>query len=268
MASDTLSLQTLLAVQTMAEIQAAMETYAAQRGLPALVWTASSTPKVQIAAFAKILEDFYKTRILIASMGLLELATGDGLTLLAFNRYTLERNPAVFAQGAIVLEDIASAGPYTVTANKLWIEAENGFKFNNTTGGVLEKGGTLANGKALILYFKAEKSGAVYNAVPTGTSWLWVGNPMAGVRLSNPEFIPGSGSWLGTPGQDPESDSDLRDRCRNRLPTSGLGMTAIAWEYWTKKATIDITRVKVVSNLGSVAGLTGIIIARADGGLS
>ena len=257
----SITLADLMESKTAAKVQAEMEAYAKAKGLPVPSWDENTVPKIFIAAFANIFEDFYALRKAVAAMGFLDWASGDGLTLLAYNLYGLTRTPAEFAEGTIILADSGS-GPYTIAENQLWIESESGFRFNNTTGGTLVKDGVLS------LSFKAEESGVDANSVGTDNAWNWIGNPLAGVTISNPEVEADSGAWLTTQGREVESDDSLRERCRDRWPSMGLGMTAAAWEYHAAAASASVTRVRVVSNPGGVPGLTGVLIAGTDGELS
>lgn len=257
-----ITLNTLLATKTKAEVQTEIEAYAESKNLPVSSWTNASLPKILISAYATLLEDFYTLRRNIAAIGFLDTATEDGLSLLGFNVYGLERTPEEYAQGTIVLTDTTGAGPYNISAGRLWIQSDSGFKFNNTTEGVLSRYGTLS------LTFKAESPGVTYNSVGAGSAWDWVGSPLVGVEITNPEIIVGSGTWLTIQGRDVESDDLFRERCRDRWPSSGLGMTADAWQYHALQSSASVTRVKVISNPNSTPGLTGIIIAGVDGELS
>lgn len=253
--------QELISTSTQAEIQAEIEAECLAAGLPVSSWTAGHVPKVLIAAFAKILEDIYLQKSIIAKLMLLDTSSGDGLSLLAFNTYGLDRISADFTEGVVVLSDAGGQGPYSIVANRHTIQAPNGLKYFNTTSGTLTRSGTLA------VTWKAWEAGKNYNSVNNNSTWKFTVAPLAGVTLSNPA-VGATGTWITKQGRDEESDELLRERCRDKWPTSGLGMTADAWEFHAKAASTSVTRVKVVTNPGSVAGLTRVLIAGVDGELS
>ena len=114
----TTSLQELLVQYTSAEIaQQILDTLAAQDPpLPVTSWESGSVPQTMVSTFADSEANLYTAQYNVAQGGYLGLATGDWLTLLAFQNYGTERAGAVNTQGLVQLTD-AGGGPHTITAN-------------------------------------------------------------------------------------------------------------------------------------------------------
>jgi len=143
----------------------------------------------------------------IARGGFLDLASGDWLTLLAKSWFGLTRRPASYTYQTLLLTSAAGSPPYTIVPGQVWVSTSaspgSGYRFNNTTGGSLAAGGTLA------VTIKAESPGAAYNVALHAASVMVTALP--GVMCDNIAVV--------TEGLNEESDPELKNRCRNRWPT-------------------------------------------------
>jgi uncharacterized phage protein gp47/JayE len=227
-------------------------------GFPVASWAPSSVPRALVEIFSESLADLSTTVSKIARGGFLSLAENEWLTLVAAEFFGVERKPAVFAQGLAVLTDAGSAGPFTILPNQLWAASKSGLRFTNVTGGVLPLGGKL------VLEWKAESSGASFNA-PVGDLASLL-TPLPGVTVSNPALT-GSGSWLVTQGVDIESDAALRLRCQEKWSSLGAGGNAPAYAYHAKNASPQITRVRVLEAF-PLGGQVTVICAGPSGAIT
>lgn len=193
----------------------------------------------------------------IAAGGLLETASGDWLTLLARNVYSLDRQLATVAKGLVTLADTAGAGPFTIAPGGMTVASTTGLRFTVTTGGTIPKSGTVS------LEVMAESPGAAYD-VGNGTITSIVAGTLPGVTVTNPD--PGSGSWLTVQGVDEETDAALRARCSARWGAMGAGGTEDFYELVAKGAASGVTRVAAYPHGSDEPGQVDIIIAGPAGG--
>lgn len=206
-----------------------------QPSLQATAWQTGSVPLSMVENDAAALEDVYALGATIAKGGLLEEAEGPWLDLVASQVYQLTRNPGVATVGVVTLTDAGGAGPFTIVDGQLWFAAANGLRYNSVGGYTLTLSGTVQ------VTVKAEGPGAAYN-VANGAITRMV-TSLAGVTVANPD--PGSGTWITTQGAEPETDAQLRSRCRARWPSLGVGTPADSYALWAKTSDASITRVKV-----------------------
>jgi uncharacterized phage protein gp47/JayE len=192
--------------------------------------------------------------------GFLDYAEGSWLSLLAKSLFDETRIPAVKTVGTMRLTSSAGAPPYTVAAYSKWIQNGSGLKYINITGGTLASGA----GVTLDLTWEAENSGDSYN-LANNTALTFV-TPMAGVTVTNP---PGTtGDWITTHGLDEESDASLVLRCRSKWATLAYGTPALAYEYWARQASSEVTRVCVDSSNPNGPGTLAVYLAGAAGGIT
>ncbi|MET0403046.1 MAG: baseplate J/gp47 family protein [Cystobacter sp.] len=193
---------------------------------PTAAWQPGSTALTTLELDAEAMEDFSIAQLKVAAGGLLEYASGAWLDLLGEQVYQLTRQQPVAAVGNVVLTDSASAGPFNITANQLWVGTPGGLRFNT------QAGGTLPLGSNVTLQVKAESPGAVYSVGANTITALLTALP--GVTVNNPN--PMGGSWLTTPGADRETDANYKKRCRERWPALGIGAPEDAYKSWAKTA--------------------------------
>jgi uncharacterized phage protein gp47/JayE len=172
------------------------------------------------------------------------------LDLVAEQVYGIARIAAVATQGTVVLTDAGSAGPFSIVPGQLWVKSTSGLRYQNTTGGTLAKGGTLA------LTFQAESPGAAYNAANGTITTL--ATSLAGVTVANPD--PGGGTWVTVQGSDAETNDALVARCKARWSELGTGSPAAAYDLWARTASATVKRTKVAAS-GSVAGRVDLYLA-------
>jgi hypothetical protein len=131
-------LQPATADQIYAVILAALQ----KAGLPTSDWQTGAGEKTLVQAFATSLQNFAAVLLpKIAAGGLIDLAQGAWLTLLAQEMYNLQRNPATNTIRTMLLSCAAGSGPYTIAAGDLWAVGPGGNKYNNITGGIVQQPG-------------------------------------------------------------------------------------------------------------------------------
>lgn len=225
---------------------------------PVTAWQDGGVARTLVHMDAQALSDLRSLAANIAKGGLLTLATGPWLDLLAANMYGLTRSPAVIASGDIQLTVASGSGPYTVAAGDIWVSDNTGRRFVNI------EGGTLSSAAPVLLAFQGEAAGSAYN-VANGTITVLV-TSYPGVTVTNPS--PGGGaSWATTAGVDTETDAALVKRCEQRWPGLGGGATAAVYEFWAVSATDQVTRVRVEVST-TVAGQIDIRIAGPAGAVA
>lgn len=216
-------------------------------------WQQGSTPLTLTGNNAAAMEDFGRLIQKIGAGGLLLLATGDWLDLLAASQYNTTRLPGVVTQGYVHLVD-GGGGPYTIANNQLWALSSTGLRFNSVGSYTLP-----LNGSVDVL-FQAESPGAIYNVGNNTIAQLVTSLP--GVTVSNPVWL--SGTWITQNGADIESDQLLVLRCQEKWPSLGSGATSQVFDLWAKTASPSVTRTKVQPS-ATIAGQIEVYLANSSG---
>ncbi len=223
---------------------------------PVNAWQEGGVALTLVELFAEGLADFNTLVRTITRGGLLEYATGAWLSLLSKNVYGTDRRAGAKTVGIVTFSDDAGAGPFTLTAGTVWVQSNSGKKYVLTTGAVLPQSGTVD------VEMEAESYGSGYN-VGNGTITTLV-TSMPGVSVENPD--PGSGTWITTPGTDPESDIELKRRCKLKWPALGIGATEDGYRLWALTASDSVTQVEAQED-DTIAGQTNVYIAGPSGGV-
>jgi uncharacterized phage protein gp47/JayE len=216
------------------------------RGFPVTDWHSGGVGRTLLEVDAAALEDLYALVPAIAAGGYLATAQGPWLNLLVESAYGLQRHPATFARGRVILTAASGFGPYTLGPGDLWVGTPNGLRYHNTTGGILPMGG------ALEVAVQAESPGSQYN-VPAGAIFV-LHTPLPGVTATNPP------DWLLEAARDEETDDDLRRRARLRWATLGTGATRAAYEFWALDAHPAVTKVSVLDDHPRGQGTVDVVI--------
>lgn len=176
------TLASLLTTKTLGQIKAQLIATLQSEGVATSDWSAFAIERAFVEMEATALNDLVSAAIPnMAAGGYLSTASGDWLTLLASEFYGVERTAAQSTVGSVTLSCAGTAGPYTIAAGQLWMQATVGgqtFRFYNTTGGLLPSGGSL------VVTVQAESSGAAYN-VGAGTITTPL-TPLPGMSCNNP----------------------------------------------------------------------------------
>lgn len=234
---------------------------------PTTSWQPGSVPLKLVEADADQLAEAEALHVAVASGGFLEYAdpglpesspAGPWLRMLAASVYKVPWRPGVQAQGLVVLTDSASQGPFTIQPGQLVVASTGGRLYRNSTGGTLAKSGTLT------LTVTAEDVGVAYNVPPGAVTQLLTVLP--GVTVANPA-IGSTGTWLTRQGTNPETQGELRNRCRNRWPTLGTGGAPRSYDFWATNASPEVTRVQVSPSL-TLAGAVNVYLAGPAGPVS
>lgn len=237
----TISLSELLAATTPDEQRDLMVQLASLGGFPASAWQEFSAPRAFFEAETRPYADVAGLNATIAASGFLDYAEGGWLDLCAQGFYATTRQPGEWTRGALLLTDVASAGPFTFEPGDLWATSPDGAtKFYNTAAG------TLAQGGALSLACRAEVAGAAYNLADGSALELVTSLPGVTVETDTPA----GGTWITTQGADVEGDDALRSRCRLRWGELGSGATAAAYLRWALTASPEVTRVGMQPSTG------------------
>lgn len=217
----------------------AILTDAAARGLPTTSWANDSFALTMTRLFARAKAGLAGTITDLARGGLLALASGEWLDLLAQSQYGLTRRASAFAVVRVRLTVAAGQGPHTISANQLWIRRlSDNRRWNSTNGAPV----TLTDAAPVTIDFRAESPGSRWSALVGQVIDLVT--PLPG--LSAELVDAGAGSPVVTAGADAESDSTLRARCALRWDTIGAQKTQDAYRALALDAgAVGVTRVIV-----------------------
>jgi hypothetical protein len=171
---------------------------------------------------------------------------------------TLPGTASSKAQGTVRITDGALTGPHVVGAGTVTV-TDGSHAFTNVNTFTI----TTAGGYADVL-FEASANGLAYNVANSTLTTVSV-TPVAGLTSTNP-----GSTWITTSGAEEQTDADLREECRDKWSTLGVGWTSSAIEYLAQQAATStpVTRVLVETNPGSVAGLVGVVIGSVVGPMS
>jgi phage-related baseplate assembly protein len=219
--------------------------YLSSAGFPVTNWASGGKERTLVETQALLASDLSDLVVAVAAWASLETAEEDALTILARSNFETTRKVATFAVWTLELDDSGNGGPYTIAAGQLWASSPDGRRYNNTTGGTLTLGGTLA------LTFKAESPGTEYNAGPV----TLLTTPLAGVEISDNDLL--------TSATDEETDAELRARARLQWSTLGTGAMKGAFELRALNADDSIRRVSVRENVPT-PGAVLVVVAGTD----
>lgn len=251
MASPLLSISDLVSVETQAQVFATFIDIATSIGLDTTAWQSGGPIRSALAVAAQKLADYTQVRSLLAGMGLLDLSSGDWLTLWASSMFGVTRVPAVAATGLVTLTNTgASVGPLAPGA-LIVAHSVTGATYVNT--GTL----TIAPGTNANVPIAAVAVGAGSNAAPGYITQMV--SSIVGVTVTNPASVLGS---------DAESDDALKLRCRQQQAATSPAGPSDAYAYVAKTPSYSatssaITRVSPALNI--VNGLVTQYLATANG---
>jgi phage-related baseplate assembly protein len=214
-------------------------------GLPVTAWQDGSVGREYLEIHAQSIANFSETSMPAAAAGLLDYATGNWLTLTAFEQYEVTRISSTFGTTPVVLTN-TSVNSYTLAAGDVRLyNVETGKTYTSTTGGTLAPGNVTAT--TLELTIVADQPGTGSNASVGAISGFVT--PIQGVTATNADPLVGT---------DEETDEALRIRCRESMAKASPNGPADAYNYFAKTATraaddsaIGVTRTNVVQGNGT-----------------
>lgn len=180
----------------------------------------------------------------IAKGGFLDTAEGNWLTFLAWQLYAVERRPATFAEGDVVLTN-SGFGLYTIQPGDFVVSTPTGEQFRNVEVFTLNPSSTAT------VRVRAYEAGTANSAVPATVTEIV--STMVGVTCTNP---------LGFVGQDEELDEDLKVSCRQKLASLSNGWLADGIVYWI---THEKRPADAPIGAGEFYGITRAEVQPADG---
>lgn len=216
MALGALSLDDLTTPESPDDVQSYLLTNLASEGFPVSSWANGDVGLTLVKIESLTLSDLIKLIAAVARGGLLDLATGAWLTLLARSAYSTERDPPEYATGAVRVSAGAGFPPLSLAPGQLWMTDAAGHRYNAINGSTV----VVAAGSSAVVSFRAEVAGKAHN-IGNGTAVSLV-TPLPGATVAL-EVV--GGTWLTTQGTDGETDPALRERCRGRWATIGLVKT-------------------------------------------
>lgn len=234
-------------------IKASIYTGLANVGVSTTSWKPGAVVRTIIAVLAVILAAFARLIAAIASGGFLDLATADWLTLVAQYVYGVTRNTGSFATGNVTLTN-GGGGTFTSVAigDLIVKNTATGVTYRNTATFSLSPIITTATVpvQAEILGADGTSGAGAIDALVTTFS---------GVTVINAAALIGS---------DPETDEQLRARCREKLGVLSPNGPKDAYSFLAKSATrtdgssIGVTRVRSIPD--GIGGVD-VYVADADG---
>jgi phage-related baseplate assembly protein len=246
------SLLSLLVAETEAAIYARAISVATSLGLPTTAWSAVNPTRSLYWFLTKVFSALEPMVANFVASGFLDYATGDWLTILASDRYQVDRIGATFAATSVTLTN-TGGGLYPIDIGDVvakYVDGDgNSWTYTNVTGGTLRSG----PGTTLALDFQADVAGSASSAPATEISAL-VTN-LIGVTCSNPA------ASIGT---DAELDQALRDRCRAKLALASPNGPTGSYDYVVRSLAGNvITRSRTIAD--STTGTPLVYVAGANG---
>lgn len=221
----------------------------ADAGFGSLSWSSTSVQQRLLNLQGSMLTRFQVAQRLVAENALLDVATGDSLTVHAEEVYDTPREAGLFTVGFVRLTDTANAGPYTFSATST--------SFSVGPGGLLYSGlyaaatgstqVTLPKGGTVDVVVQSAAIGSDYATTPANSITFWARGIIPGVAVTNPT------TWLTAysglqQGTDAETDPHLQDRDRSKWGTLSTGSVEKAYRYWALTSSQQVKKVEVYSN--------------------
>ncbi len=152
------SVDDLLATPTASDIKDLLLARMNVAGFPITDWYSGGFVRTYVESTTALLRDLVAIMVpTIAKGGLLGLATGDWLTVLASQNYLTDRTEPTYTVQSLTLTVTPGAGPYTVSPGDLVAESAAGHRY------ILAEAGTLSSAAPVVLDFRAESPGGAYN---------------------------------------------------------------------------------------------------------
>lgn len=233
----TITLADLLTPYTQTSLRTTQYGVLAEGGFPVTSWQSTSVPYVLTESNVACALDLANLIPLIAAGGLLDLAEGDWLTLLAAQNYLVDRVPAKFCRRVVRFTN-DSGSTVSEAAGTVTVATEEGLQF------ITEQAIDVLDGATIYIVVKAAEAGDEYNDATA--SWSLV-TSIAGVTVDEL----GGEPLIVTLGAAEESDKSLRSRCREKWSTLGAGANRDAFSFWIKNtpgSPETVTRVHVMAN--------------------
>jgi phage-related baseplate assembly protein len=252
-----LSLAELTTPLTRAEVETAIYTALASKGVSTTSWKPGAVVRTLIFGVALVLSAASSLQAKIAESGFLALATQDWLTAVALYVYGVTRDTGAFATGTVTLTN-NGGGVYAGGIGDLVVQNPSTKKTYRNTAAY-----TLAAGPATeaVVPVQADEIGTASTSTPdTITAFV---TTLLGVAVTNPTALVG---------RDPESDPALRTRCLAKTGTLSPNGPKDAYTYVAlsaKKAdgvtSVGVTRVRVIAD-GD--GNVTVYVASASGAIT
>jgi len=198
----SLTIQDLTTPVTRQEVQASIYNILASVGVDTTAWSSGSVVRTMIVGVSVVLAAFSQLMALIARSGFLAMSAGAWLTIVAKQVYNVDRIPASFASGTLLVSN-SSGAVYALDPDDLVIANVNtGATFRNTAAIVINPGAINYE-----IALAAVEAGSDSTSNP-GTLTQVVTAGLTGVTVTNPSSLVGL---------DAEGDAALRARCSETL---------------------------------------------------
>lgn len=222
-------------------------------GVATTTWKPGDPTRSLVYAVARLLAAKESIEVSLVKAGFLELAEQKWLTAKGASDRDVVRQEATFAECAFLLTS-TSALDIPIDPEDLTLrDSTTGATYRNTTGGTLLAGGTLS------VTIRAEVAGSGSSAVIGDIDQIVTSVPgVTGVNTSV------------AVGLDEESDTDYRDRCRDKLASiSGMGPDAI-YDFVARTQPFNgganVTQTQVVAD--NIDGTVDVYLAGPSGTVS
>ena len=270
--STTFTVDELLHPPTYDEVKTGVYDALVAAGFTAIrSYAPESLPVCLVETESAAIDQANQTAAFIVQSGYNSLAENDALTRLSSEVYQNFRLAGKRARGFVNVVDTRGVGPRTFSASS--VSFSRGINGKQYVGVVLDgvadpivlpKFGTCK------VYIEAVAEGTAYNA-SVGEINTMVRGVIPGVTVSNPV------NWqldaYGVAGAEAELDASLQQRNRTKWETNSQYKTSTntqgAYEHMARTASVEVTRVRVDTNLDLTdPGLVNVTIAGPTGAVS
>lgn len=225
----------------------------ATRGAQTSSWKPGAVVRTIIYALAIMAAAFSRLQVLVARSSFLDWSSGAWLTLVARQVYGVIRHEGTFAEGRVLATN-SGGGIYHLDPGDLIVRSVEGREFRNTEAVSIPA--STANVSIPIRAVEiGSEGGAEANTITLMTT------PLPGVTVTNPAAVVGT---------DPETDEQLRARCRASLGSLSPNGPRDAYIYVATTSQRDdgseigVTRVETIPD---GYGNLDVLVATASGPL-
>lgn len=223
--------------------------------LPTTAWQPFSVPATLADMAAQGLSDLTDLVCSIGRGGILDLAEGDWLTLLAAQLYGLERIGAAAALVSLTASN-STTSAIPISTGGVVVRDALGHRYKSY------ESASVPASSSVNVQFIAESAGNASNTVQMP---LTLETTVAGLSLAIRDDASVSG--LVAAGRDPETDAELRQRCKGRWSSLAKAANSDGYVSVIIGSVPTITRAAVISS-PTRPGVVEISIANAAGGAS